>query len=700
MKNLETKKQKKLATVVIIIVAIVIYILSASQVTFVAETTSKITTQDYEQECKELTKAYVAVIEGNLDEYYAQLAGYVSADVVKTGNDEAIRSWLLQNKAMRHKDFSYVAWVDKDGNFDSDIGSHASVLDRGYFKEIMQLGYETTVDEPVTSKTTGKTVIHVCRAAKVNGKTIGFFCAVMEMDSFNNLVGGIQLGETGVASLVAGAGFIISTSGVAEVIGADIAAMHDDPLVAKTMEDGDKTPEGFAIWGKNSRGGKSYLVSRPVKGTTWSFCFMIDFSQVSRTANYLRVIMIISGIIMGLVISLVVGTVVFVALKPLMVVQDSIGAIATGNADLTRRIDVASKANNEIGGVVRSFNMFTEKLQDIMREIKGSKDNLISSGQSMDEATVETTSAITQITANIQSMGNNINSQSNSVTQTAGAVNEIASNIESLNNMIAAQSDSVSQAASAVEEMIGNINSVSTSVGKMADSFMRLEGSAENGVKKQADVNERLVEIQEESKTLQDANTVISSIASQTNLLAMNAAIEAAHAGEAGRGFAVVADEIRKLSETSTAQSKTIGLQLKKIAQTITGVVQASEQTGKAFTEISNGINETDALVRQIKAAMEEQTEGSKQITEALNTMNDSTSEVKAASFEMSEGNKAILVEIKNLQDASLSMKQGMEEMSQGAGKINETGAMLGTIANEVKNSIKKIGEQVDLFKV
>ena len=694
------KKQKKLAILIILIVALTIICLNVIQITFIAETTSVRTSASYEEECQELARAYTSRVAGKLEEYYGLLYAYTSADVVQTGDAALIVEWLQNHADIRAKDFNYVAYVDADGNFDSDIKSHTTIKDRGYFKEIMLQGKEFTVDEPVTSKTTGKTVIHVCRAAKKDGKTIGFFCAVMEMESFTRLVNGIKLGETGIGALVTQSGEVIATSGDHDTVSADLKVMNANPEVVEKIKANIGKSDVFATWADNSRGSKSYICMTLVPGTPWGFNFIIDRNQVLATANSLRIIMIIAGCIVGIILSAIVGTIVFLSLKPLVIVEGAIKEIATGNADLTKRITLNTKSNNEITAVVDGFNQFTEKLQEIMSELKTTKDELVRSGNAMESATQDTTASITQIIANIQSMGGNIEAQTGSVSQTAGAVNEIASNIESLNHMISSQAASVTQAASAVEEMIGNITAVSSSVEKMANSFQHLEENAENGVKKQEDVNLRLKEIQEESKTLQEANTVITGIASQTNLLAMNAAIEAAHAGEAGKGFAVVADEIRKLSENSSTQSKRIGEQLKKIAQTITGVVQASELAGKAFLAISTDVEDTDVLVRQIKAAMDEQTAGSKQITEALASMNDSTSEVKTASYEMSEGNKAILAEIKNLQDATLSMKQGMDEISIGAKRINETGSTLGSIALEVNASIDKIGDQVDLFKV
>ena len=248
--------------------------------------------------------------------------------------------------------------------------------------------------------------------------------------------------------------------------------------------------------------------------------------------------------------------------------------------------------------------------------------------------------------------------------------------------------------------MIGNINSVNCSVQKMIKSFTQLEEHSNRGIETQSHANEKISQIETQSKMLLDANAAIANIANQTNLLAMNAAIEAAHAGDAGKGFSVVADEIRKLSETSTAQSKTIGAELVKIQNTIKEVVAVSIESNEAFSEVSSSISETSQIINQITGAMEEQQIGSKQIIDALQYMNNSTSEVRTASKEMTDGNSQILEEIKKLQDATDMIQRSIEEMHVGAEQINKTGVALSEMSQKVTDSIAQTAEEIGQFKI
>ena len=644
----------------------------------------------------EVTKEYADGIRHTIDEYLAYLSYYTEADVIATEDADQIVNWMRSHTDHRPEVFDYIGYSDADAIFYSDKGSKVGIRDRDYWQAIMQMGKDVYIDDPTTSKSTGQTIVHVCKAAKANGHTVGFFCGVIQIENITALLQDIALEGLGAGVLRAGNGSDINTIGEEYVMNIFNNSPQCDQVKEQITSD---TFIGISdsIW-VESNDNELLCVYTPIARTKWSLAIMLDGAKVTALAHNVAKIMIIVAAVLVIFIIVIASLTVYRALKPLKKVEDAILEIATGNADLTKRIDL--KLNNEVGRVVEGFNLFSQKLQEIISTMKASKDELVYAGETLQSSISDTASSVTEITANIESIGTTIATQTGSVNETAGAVNQIASNIDSLNKMIESQSSSVVQASAAVEQMIGNINSVNNSVQRMAHEFSTLEARAIVGVQKQDDVNNKIEMIESESKALQDANTVISDIAEQTNLLAMNAAIEAAHAGEAGKGFSVVADEIRKLSETSSAQSKTIGDQLTKIIHGIEEIVSSSQDAKKALSEISVGIKNTDNLVQEISNSMQEQEEGSKQISEALHNMNDSSSEVKTASLEMAEGNKAILSEIKHLQDATYSMKQGMDEMSEGAKHINMTSANLSDISGKMEASIRSMGDQVDQFKV
>ncbi len=702
--GVKAKKEKSLIAYLIASIAGAILVLTVLQIMTVSSISSKRIIADDINMYINMADGYALSVEKNIEGYFRELNGYVYADVMENGNLEECYEWIMdQRHADMRGDFDYVMLSGPDGQARTDLGGITNVAERDYFKAIMQQGKDKYVDDPVIGKTTGQPVVHITRALKdKNGKTFAMISGVVNVHLITEEIKRIKVGESGFGWMLSSKGLVIAhpaenlVMNVNFITDTDSSESSQDLVAAaKKIAAGER---GFS-WAKASdRNGQDLIVYRNIEGTPWGFALSVPDNQIYDLVRTIQNILIAGGLFIVVLIALLGGILLYRSLRPLQVVEKTIQGIASGDADLTKRIDI--RANNEIGKVVNGFNAFAEKLQSIIGDVKNSKDDLIVAGTDMTHAAQETASSITEILANIESVHHQIEGQQTSVDQTAGAVNEIASNIESLERMIEHQSSGVTQASAAVEQMIGNISSVNTSVDKMVRSFGELRTNSKDGFIKQQAVNDRVKAIETQSQMLQDANTAIANIAEQTNLLAMNAAIEAAHAGEAGKGFAVVADEIRKLSETSTAQSKTIGEQLTNIKESIADVVTASGEASGAFESVSLKLEETDQLVMQIKAAMQEQNEGSKQITQVLRSMNDSTSEVHSASAEMEKGNQLILKEVQVLQDATMAMSTSMQEMTIGAKKINETGSMLSEISDKVKDSINQIGEQVDKFKV
>jgi methyl-accepting chemotaxis protein len=312
----------------------------------------------------------------------------------------------------------------------------------------------------------------------------------------------------------------------------------------------------------------------------------------------------------------------------------------------------------------------------------------------------QTAVSVNQITANIQNIKEQVHNQSKSAVETGTAMEQVTVNIEKLNDSVEEQTSSVSQSSSAIEEMLANIGSVTQTLIQNTENVNELTAASEEGRQGLQEVSRDIEEISKESEGLLEINSVMQTISSQTNLLSMNAAIEAAHAGEAGRGFAVVADEIRKLAENSGSQSRTISTVLKKIKSHIDLITQSTNAVLDKFQAINNRVQIVSEQESLIRASMEEQGTGSRQILEAVGRLNELTEKVKLNSLEMLARSRDVIRETKRLEIATKEIGHSMNEMGAGAEQINTAINRVNEISAVNKEHINTLAIEVTKFKV
>ena len=561
--------------------------------------------------------------------------------------------------------------------------------ERSWYKKAVESNGNIIIT-PVYISTNGQPVISLAKTIMdTNNSILGCIGLDINLTDLTSFIGSVKVGNTGYCMLIQDDGMILANAKHSEY---NFKTLHETNLAAFT-EIG-KTSNGSMLVTLDGKMVKTYIFPLPDLG--WKLVILVEQGEILSLFYALVRIMVLIGLAM-FVFYFTLAILASRALKRYFARLETLfGKIAAG--DLTDRIKV--KRNDEIGRLMTHLNMATEHSHTMLAALREEADKMTAIGSDLSSNMEETATAVKQISSNAATVKEKALMQAAGVTETAATGEQIQGKLNLLVEGITKQSESITQSSALITSTAENMLRINKILSQNDELIKTVYGQMKAGTDGARAANEFVKKIAERSEALLEASQVIQNIASQTNLLAMNAAIEAAHAGESGKGFAVVADEIRKLAEESNMQGKQIGAVIKESTEIIAQVSEAGIQAEKTFTDVYGLISNISKKEDSIVNLMREQEENGAQVLSAIETINKVTRDVSSASVEMLEGGKQITAEMQKLAEITRETTDSMTEIASGAEQITDAVEEVVSLAEQNKTSIEHLAQEVNKFKI
>ena len=650
---------------------------------------------------KELVKSSSKVLDERSQALFGKLEAFSNLPLIQDDTvsyQEKIE--LFKNEIQMQKQRGWLSFgiSGLDGMLYRTDNTVEKVASADWFQSARKGKYIIT--EPSQSATDRRYIFIVAIPMRdLQGKITGVINATILGDALSNLISDIIVGETGTAYLVSASGTVLGNrrpeilykSIYSEIIGSDTNAYAQ--FLKQALASHKSSVNVSEI-----KGVKYISAVASMRYADWTLLLTAPVSEfmAENVTNLIKTFVIIA--LCQLIIAIALGVLIARNItRPINHVIDALKNIAQGEGDLT--IELPASGKDETSVLSSYFNQTILKLKNSIQKVGADSREMESVGSDLESNMMSVSEVVANITAGIEDLKKRFVEQEESVSGTAAAIEHIIKTLRGLDESIGQQAAMITESSASFDKMSHSIDTVGENVVETREAIRNLSAATNDGRETLAKANEVSQRISDASGDLIEAGAVIENIASQTNLLAMTAAVEVAHAGEAGKGFAVVASEIRKLAEESSAQGKKISITLKNLSAEIKALADSASGAVEKFNIISGYSKGLSSSIEGVVQAMDEQEENGKIIWGIINDVTGVTNEVKSGSGDMLADGEKVVSATKRLDDLTRILRENIENIASQTELINEAAQESLEIAVKNKQSIDGLVLEVGKFK-